>query len=157
MASDVTGIRITRRSRTYWRKEYALAQHIRPQSRGGLGWLRPLHPRFFRYSPGKILDNLINFRSVERLMIREADDADEVAASLWIERGFGTNTRLTLLAHPRYTGLYDEALISYAIRRYGGEPLVIEHPYDETVTNALLERYRFYRHRSVYHMRWDSQ
>jgi ribosomal protein S18 acetylase RimI-like enzyme len=153
---EVKGVHITHRQRNEWQAEYALAQKVRPASRGGLGWLRPLHPRYFRHNLGRIIGDIINLRFVERLAVRNADDPRTIDAAMWIEKGFGSSSRLTMFVEPRFMGLYDEALVSNIVRRYGNEPLVIEHPYDETVTNTILEHYRFYRHRSVYHMRWDS-
>ena len=146
-------VHITRRRGREWREEYRLAQRVRPPERGGLGWLEPLHERHFRTSLlGRILGGF-GLRSQERLVIR--DETGELAAALWIETGFASNTRLKLMTLPRVQGLYDDALLHTAIRRYGHTVMRIDHPMDEHVTNDLLAAYGFRRLRSLVNMRWD--
>jgi hypothetical protein len=135
-----------------WRMEYALAEQVRPHEHGGLGWLRPLHPGLFRSGFFTWLNDLFNMRQFERLVIREND---EIRASLWIDNSFGTGIRLTLIVDPAHADMYSEALIGTAARRFGGDTLVIEHPYDDEVTSSILDRYRFYRQRNIINMRWD--
>lgn len=133
---------------------WSLAEQLRPDHLGGLGWLRPLHPSTVHLNLLKRLNEFLNLRSTEQLVIRSEDER-AIRAALFVERGAGISTRLTLLVHPDYQGLYDEALISTAVRRFSGDNLVLEHPYHETVTNALLERYGFRHSRSAFHMRLD--
>lgn len=152
---------ITTRQGSEWQSEYNLARRLRPQERGGLGWLRPLHVGLFRRSLWQHMNDWINFRNVERLVIRGADHPGERAAllaSLWIENSFvSSNTQLTLLVEPEFQGYYDEALLNLAVRRFGGRraALTIDHPDDEAVTNAILKRNNFRPQRTVVHMRWD--
>ena len=62
-----------------------------------------------------------------------------------------------MMVDPDYQGVYDEALINLATRRYSlRSALTIEHPSDETVTAAVLQRYSFLPQRVLYHMRWDA-
>lgn len=146
---------ITRRQPADWQQEYALAKRLRPFERGGMGWQRPLHPRLFRKSFVQRILDWINLRSVERLAIHSTDGS-RILGALWIERGFAvTNTQLTLMVDPTYAGLYDDALIGTAVRRYQKSPLMVEHPMDETLATPVLEHYRFHPRRSVIHMRWD--
>ncbi|NDJ63128.1 MAG: GNAT family N-acetyltransferase [Chloroflexi bacterium] len=155
---DAGSVFITRRRAGEWRAEYALAQQVRTAEAGGMGWLRPLHPKLFRQSGWAALNDNLNLRSRERLIIRADDHAPKSAllASLWIETGFAvSSTQLTLLTAPDYTGLYDHALLNLAVRRYGQRSaLTIEHPADETITNALLAQYNFVQKRDLLHMRW---
>ncbi len=153
----VNGPYITHRRGREWRAEYALAQRAFPAERGGLGWLRPLHPRYFRPTLRQQLTNWINFRAVERLAIR-ADEPDRLLAALWIETGLAySSVQLTLLVDPDYEGLYDEALINTAVRRFGStQALTLEHPADRETTSAVLRRYGFSARRQVVHMRWDA-
>lgn len=145
---------ITRRRRGEWRAEYALAQRIRPN---GLGWQRPLHPRVFHRSPGGFLNDLLNMRSIERLVIHSQDERT-ILASLWVERAVAASSiQFTLLVDPEYQGVYGEALIHLVTRRYGGRmPLVLEHPADDLVASAILERYHFHVQRTLAHMRWKG-
>jgi hypothetical protein len=151
---ETPSIYITRRRRGEWRAEYALAQRIRPY---GLGWQRPLHKGLFQRSLLTYLNDVINMRSVERLVIH-SEDEQTIRASMWIERAIAaTSTQLVLMVDPDYQGIYDEALINLATRRYSGHiPLSLEHPADDTVTNALLERYHFPIQRTLVHMRWEE-
>lgn len=150
--------RIVHRRPAEWRSEYRLAQRVRPNTLGGLGWQRPLHPNLFRPGLLKWLDNLLNLRSLERLVIR-SEDQREIVASMWVESAFGTSTRLTLMVLPEFSGRlkYDDALINTVVRRFGTDSLLIEHPQDHTETPTLLEHYRFQPQRTVIHMRWNAR
>ncbi len=143
---------ITRRRPKDWRAEYALAQRLR--SEGGMGWLRPLHPSLFRRPLLKRLGDMFSFRSFERLAIR--GDQDELRAVLWIESAFAASSvQLTLMVDPAYQGIYDEALINLLARRYSlRSALTLEHPADETITAAILQKYQFTAQRTLVHMRW---
>lgn len=146
---------ITRRTGREWQAEYALAQRLRPLERGGLGWQRPLHFGLFHRPFIRRLADWLSLRSTERLVIR-SDDGQRIDAALWIESGFAlSSVELTLMVEPAYQGLYDDALIGTAARRFEGVVLIIEHPKDEIVTGQLLEHYRFVPRRTVMHMRWD--
>lgn len=146
-------IHIVRRQASEWQAEYALAAYVRPAAMGGLGWLRPLHERYFRRSLRQTLSDWFNLRQRERLAIRTADERD-LLASLWVETSLSHTTQLTLMVHPDYEGLYDEALINTAVRRFGTSALGIEHPTDRIVTSNVLRRYQFSLRREVIHMVW---
>ena len=150
-----TTYRINRRRDEEWRAEYALASQVRPAANGGVGWQRPLHEGLFRPSWLKALNNMLSFRSLERLVIRSQDER-ELSASLWVEGAFASSTtQLTLMVAPEYAGLYDEALLNSAVRRFGARsPLSIEHPADDDLIRPLLLRYGFHPQRTHVHMRW---
>jgi GNAT superfamily N-acetyltransferase len=152
---EIDNITISNRQAGEWRTEYALARSVRPEERGGIGWLRPLHPSLFRRGFTKWLSDLLNLKSIERLVIRHPE-SHQVMVSLWIERGLGSSTQLTLLNPPDTPELYVEALLSSAIRRFAHRTLSIEHPEDDTAVLNLLQRYRFHKQRSILHMRWDA-
>lgn len=147
---------ISLRRASEWQAEYDMAQRLRPQELGGLGWMRPVHPHQFRQMWWQRLADWTNFRTRERLVIRSEDER-QLLASLYIERSFGANTELVLMVEPEYQGVYDEALLNLAVRRFGGrgQTLVLEHPAEETVTSEIIRRYGFRPQREVMHMRWD--
>ncbi len=149
-------IYITRRRPQDWRGEYALAERVRPANQGGIGWLRPLHPRLFHRSLFKSLSDLIGFRSLERLVVQ--DEQNRLRAVMWVESAFAASSvQLTLLVDPEVQGVYDEALINLAARRYSlRSALSIEHPADETGISAILQQYQFYPQRTLIHMHWNS-
>lgn len=149
---------ITRRRDNEWRAEMALAANVRARSGGGLGWQRPLHETLFRPSITKTLNNWINLRSVEHLIVR-TENGESLRTSLWIESAFATSTiQLTMINDPDQAGLCEEALLNLAIRRYGTRtPLTMEHPTDDDAMRPLLLRYGFHTQRSLLHMRWDTR
>lgn len=144
--------RISHMRRAEWRALYALAGKVRPDERGGIGWLRPLHPREFRPSVWTQIDNLLNLRSIERLVIRSPDHRGILAYAM-LERGFGVSTRITLMVDPRYAGVYDDALLRNITQRFKAEMLTMEHPRDEVITSHVIEKHGFRQYRSAYHMR----
>lgn len=145
---------IRRRRRSEWRHEMALAQRLRPQEQGGLGWLRPLHrDQFLRPWWRHVLD-WFSLRGIERQVIATPDD-DQLKASMWLESSVASRTQVTLLVDPLFQGIYDSLLINSAVRRFGRNPIVVEHPTDETLVNETLANYRFIRQRTVIHMRWQ--
>ncbi len=149
-------IHIVRRQASDWQAEAALAAYVRPAAMGGLGWLRPVNDRQFRRGLWQVLGDWISLRQRERLAIRSEDER-ELLAALWIETSLAHTTQLTLLVHPDYEGLYDEALINTAVRRFGTSALSIEHPSDRPVTSTILKRYQFSVRREVVHMAWTIE
>lgn len=144
-----------------WREEYALAARARPVIRPGhhplLSWLRPLHGDLFRPSLRRWFDNLINLRAHERLIIRSRSE-QSVEAALWIESAVASDSvNLTLMSSPDYRGLFDEALINTAVRRYGARStLTLDHPAGDEVADAMLRRYGFTAVRTLIIMRWTT-
>ncbi len=147
--------RITLRPPNAWREEYALAARLFPAERGGLGWMRPLHPREFRRSLGRHVLDFLSGTGIERWIIREDR---QIAASLWAKSRFGSaTTQLTLLVHPARQGTLEAPLLNYAIRRLavGYRALYCEHPADDAAATAAFERCDFTRRRTLHHMRLD--
>ncbi len=147
---------ITQRRRGEWHAEYALALRARPPERGGVNWLRPTFLGLFKPSLMRAINNFTNLRSVEHLVVRS--EHEQLRGALWIESAIAASSlQLTLLIDPDYAGVYDDALIAYAARRFGSRSaLTIEHPADDEVTNVLLARYHFQKQRSFVNMRWDG-
>lgn len=156
LRSEDDSFYITRPRSSDWQAEYALAQAARPNERGGVGWLKPTHPRMFRPGLRQQLRKLLSFNSCERLIVR-SEDREHLLASLWIERGLTiSRTRLTLLPAPTEGGTAAaEALLGNVLRRLRGTGLTMEHPYDDETTTQLLERLRFRPYRTVWHMRLE--
>ncbi len=147
---------ITRRRPNEWRAEFAMAQRLRPANRGGIGWLRPLHPSLFRRSLLGRLRDLISLRQTERLVIR--GENDELRSVLWVENAFAASSvQLTLLADPDDGDAYAEALLNLTARNYSlHATLTMEHPADDLAISSLLQRYQFYAQRTLTHMRWEA-
>lgn len=157
-APRAADVYITRRRPDEWRAEYALAQQVRPDQQGGVGWLRPTVPGLFRRGWGTAFGDLFNMRSIERLVVREDErGTPQLRASLWIESGFAvSSTQLTLLCQPGFEATAGEALLHSAIRRFAlRTALTIEHPADDEVVTAMLRRYGFTTARTLIQMRWE--
>jgi ribosomal protein S18 acetylase RimI-like enzyme len=147
------GIMIAHPRHSDWQEELALAQAQRPNDKGGIRWLKPVHKRLFRRSLLSSLMGWLSFNSTERLIVR-AVDTHKIAATLWIENGITmASTRLTLMAYPDYHEPYAEVLLNSALRRFRTTSISIDHPHDDERTTALLDRYRFRPHRTLWHMR----
>jgi len=147
---------ITQRQATEWRAEYELAQIVRPNQRGGLGWQRPTLPDLFRPSLLGTLGNLLSGRGDERWIIRHSS-GNGILASLHVIAPFGGAGRLDLLVHPEYQGKYEEPLLNFVLRRYEHQhrPTQIEHPLDDEFVNTLLPELGFEKRNTFVNMRYD--
>ena len=74
-ASGDRGLRATRLRQRHWQAEYALAQAARPNDRGGLGWLKPVHQAAFSPSLWRRFCNLVALNSVEKMVVYDEDAA----------------------------------------------------------------------------------
>jgi ribosomal protein S18 acetylase RimI-like enzyme len=150
-----TAPRLTLRPATRWREEYALAERVFPQARGGLGWQRPLHPREFTRSPWQAVLDGLGGTTVERWIVL---DMDRIAGALWARTSLmAGQTQLTLIVHPDWQGRLEDTLINYAVRRLAADyrPLAVEHPADDLAATLAFERYGFVKRRTLQHMRLD--
>ena len=147
---------ITRLRDSEWRREFELAQMTRPNHRGGLGWLKPVHRSSFYCPPWKRLLNLFSLCHTEKLVIRE-EESGAIAASCWIESSISTETiRLRLFAAPSVDyESHAEALLRNVINRYPRSTILIEHPRDDEALELLLRGARFQVKRDLWHMRLD--
>lgn len=147
---------ITLREANEWRSEYAIAQIVRPNEQGGMGWQRATHPDTFRPSWRRTIGALLSGRTERRWIVRQ-DNQREIAASLRVESQFGSLDRLELLVHPLYKGKLEEPLINFALRQADGgfHSVTIEHPLDDVPTVQVLERYDFERRYTTVSMRLD--
>lgn len=142
---------ITRRRPSEWRAEYELAKQARPQEKGGIGWLKPLDKSLFHKPWWQQIPYWFVTGGMERLIVR-ADR--QLVGTLWIESGLAAlRSRMTLMTNPEHQPRAAEALLNNVVRRYRNTALILEHPYDDTVTTQILDQYRFRPNRTVWHMR----
>ena len=147
---------IARPRRREWQSEFTLAQAVRPNSRGGLGWLMPLHRLHFHTPLWKRLVNAFSLNHVEKLVIRDQTTA-AVLASCWLESTVSSGslrTRLFTSQHIDYAP-YADALMNHVLRRFSGSTILLEHPKDDQTVSELLKRYQFKVKRELWHMRLD--
>lgn len=151
--------RIANLRRGEWQAEYDLAQRLRPRERGGLGWQRPLRRDEFRRPLSRRLNDWLNMRGQERLVLRAQDDG-RLLASLWIDHGLLTaSTQLTLFADEQRRPAHAATLLASAVRRHGigRQSLLLEHPADEEDVTGVLRQFFFRPLRRVLHMRLDLE
>jgi len=147
---------ITRLRPNEWESEFALAQHLRPNQKGGLGWLMPLHKKYFYVPLWKRLTNFFSLNSTEKLIIRNENN-QQILASLWIENNMSTvsvRTRLMVAPHINHES-YADALLNNVLQRFSRSTVLIEHPRDDKIVSDLLEHYQFRPKRDLWHMRLD--
>jgi len=148
-------LRITQRRLGDAAAEYELARQVRPQSQGGLDWLRPTHFQTFNMGLFKRLNNWLNLRDVQRLVIRSPHD-ESLVGWMQIESSFGVaSPQVSLMTHDDYRQLAAHMLISSVVRRYGAQGINLNHPHDEKDVTAVLREYQFAIQRTVVHMRYD--
>lgn len=146
---------MTLRQPNEWRAEYELAQLVRPNSRGGLGWLRPTYPDFFRPSLLRAMGTFVTGQSEEHIIVR-AEDERSLLGALRVTSSFGGADRFELLVHPAHQGQLEAPLINYALRRVNGyHSVIMEHPADDLAVTNLLTQYSFERRYTLIHMRYD--
>ena len=147
---------ITRLRHDEWQSEYDLALASRPNSRGGLGWLKPVHRSYFRVPLARRLINMLSLNHTEKLIIRD-EETLQVLASCWLESLLGNSTiRLRLFASPAMDFRpHAEALLCNVMARYPRSTTMIEHPRDDDITSDLLKHYQFNVKRELWHMRLD--
>ncbi len=146
---------IARPRRSDWRAEFALAQAARPNSRGGLGWLKPLHKAAFYRPLWQQALSWLSLNSNQRLIIR--GQGGDILAACWLESAvsFG-NLRAWIFTSPQVDAQpYAETLLDYVLSRYERSTIVFEQPRADEAVNDLLKRHQFKVKRELWHMRLD--
>lgn len=134
---------------------YALAQQVRPDTAGGMGWLRPTRRR--ELQPAR-LGGLMLFlagRHVQQWVTH--DDGGSLSAVLRAENRLGGMTMLfDLLVRPDCQGHLEAGLVHRTVERLGGRvrPLLTDHPADDRAMTDALHGCQFRLERSMVHMIW---
>lgn len=150
---------ITMRSRQEWRAILALAEKIRPNDSGGLGWLRPVSPQTFKQSFGESLLSMLGIQSRQWWVARHPTRQNTLLAAMSIQNTFGTRYRpIELLVDPDADGSkLEQDMLGFAMRLVSDyrRGLMIEHPDDDMIANDVLRSNDFTRKRRLMHMRWQ--
>lgn len=155
-AAESPGLQVAHVSSREWAAELALAQSARPNKRGGIGWLKPVHRTKF-YSPlWKQLLRLISLSGAEKLVIRDKTGG-AILASCWLERAMGfSSVRGWLFVSPHVDQqAYLEALLDYVVSRNERSTIHFEHPQDDAIASDVFKHHRFTVDRELWHMRYD--
>lgn len=143
-----------------WRAALALAEAVRPNHEGGMGWLRPTAAGLFR--PGMLarLVRMFSGTTLETYVAYRDEKArgrGGLRAALRLQSSFGTADRADLLVSPLERGKLEAPLINYLLRRLESRrrSLVIEHPADDEAAAAALRQNHFEPKHTLLTMRLD--
>ena len=148
-----SAFRPMRPKRNGWQDEFALAQTVRPNEKGGLGWLRPTHQKYFRRSIGQQLRDWLMLAGTERYVIH--DDQRKLVGVMMYTNQVASSTRITLLIEPSAPEAVVRAFLETVIQRVGHTALTLEHPADDTLVSNILGDYGFRPTRHLIHMRYN--
>ena len=133
-----------------------LAERVRPDERGGIGWLRPTDRSQLRPARWPAFRRLVSGRSVATWGVTAQDGTLE--AALRFETRLGCSATLfDLLVRPERGGDLEAPLVAAVIQRAGGwsQPLVTEHPADDIPASDVLRDFHFRPERTLTHMIWQ--
>jgi len=136
----------------------ALAQRVRPDTAGGLGWLRPSRMESLRGPRFGALGRLLSGKRQAWWGIPGAGDGS-LGAALLAEARLGVSTALfDLLVDPAQQDALVPMLIGHVIRVFAGahQPLVTEHPADDRCAAEHLRAHYFRPERTLVHMIWPA-
>jgi len=135
---------------------YTLAQRVRPNLRGGLGWLRPTEPAAVRPSRLAGLRYFLSGRRRDFWIVPAGDETGIDAALAVEQRMGGMVTAFDLLVERERRGDLDTILLNFLLRRFEGRhvPVVTDHPADDDTTGGVLHDHFFRPERTLVHMVW---
>ncbi len=132
---------------------YALATSVRPDARGGLGWLRPATPAALRPARWATLRYALSGQRVDTWVV--PGEGGQLDAALRTEQRIGGLTRLfDLLVAPQRAGELESPLLNFALRRLIAREhsALTEHPADDLAAGVALRENLFRPERVLAHM-----
>lgn len=136
---------------------YALAERVRPESSGGLGWLRSTTRQALRPPFLGTANWLLSGRQVESWVVTSR--AQHADALLRAERRLGgLTTMFDLLVDRPHQGTMERPLLSFLLRLADErrQPFVTDHPADDEAASAALRDMGFWQERVQVHMLWQA-
>ncbi|GAB4412451.1 MAG: hypothetical protein Kow00106_07070 [Anaerolineae bacterium] len=133
----------------------ALAERVRPNQRGGLGWLRPVNEAAFRPQRFAALRYALSGARADTWLMPDAEG--QPVAVLRLETRLGSLARaFDALIAPDYEEQLAAPLLSFVLRRLVSREhaVVTEHPADDEAMNAALREHLFRPERTLVHMIW---
>ncbi|NLX11173.1 MAG: GNAT family N-acetyltransferase [Chloroflexi bacterium] len=133
-----------------------LARRVRPDERGGLGWLRPTRAANLR--PARIgpLRYLLSGQNTGFQVITGPQNTLDAALILQTKLGSAA-TQFDLLVRPERQGEMELPLLNHVVRELGGwQTLITEHPADDTPAGDALRQHQFRVERTLTHMIWHA-
>lgn len=148
--------RITLRKRNDWQAQYQLAQHLRPNERGGIAWQRPLQLSEFKKPWWASLGSLFNANQNYHWVLRNPVD-EHLEATALINIGMGRSYAQTdVLIEPEAQGRLEKPLVNYLLRfLYNrNKGCFIQHPSEDRHMRMVLRDYGFDATHHLMHMEW---
>lgn len=136
----------------------ALAERVRPNTSGGMGWLRPTQARTLRPQRLGELAMLVGGTRTDCWALKDTGGA--LIAALRAERRLGgLTTVFDALVQPDAQGHLEDALVAETIQRLDGRihPLLTDHPAGDSAMNEALTRHDFRPERTLVHMFRDVE
>lgn len=136
-----------------WRSIWNLAESVRSNAQGGMGWLRPTYLHVFRPSLWKSVFGA----KVERFIVRDEANPDKIAGFMRLEYRLGSSyVQTDLLVDPTSDPQIGNHLLNFGIRHLSdkGRGLLLTHPMEDETINAFLHQYLFDDDRHLTHMHW---
>lgn len=133
----------------------ALAERVRPNERGGLGWLRPVSPAVFRPARFPALRQALSGMRADTWVV--PGDDDSITAALRLETRLGSLARsFDALIAPEQAGQLESPLLSFLLWRLVGREhaVITEHPSDDAAMSAALREHLFRPERTLVHLIW---
>lgn len=135
---------------------FDLVQQTRPDSRGGIGWLRPATPRDIRPPRPGMLYYLLSGKQVRYWVVPGLGGA--LDGALRVEQRMGSTTLLCdLFVRDSRQGELEAPLLRHLLRAYPQRPFVIDHPADHTGLDDIFQQHQFRPERTLVHMLRPAQ
>lgn len=132
----------------------SLVTHLRPDSQGGIGWLRPSTLREIRPPRLSALNYLSSGKRAAYWVVPGADRTS-LDAALRVEQRMGSLTLLfDLFVEHAHQGELEAPLLRYLLHKYPRRPFVTDHPADHPTISDTFQYYQFRPERTLVHMIW---
>ncbi|MCD4687285.1 MAG: GNAT family N-acetyltransferase [Anaerolineae bacterium] len=133
----------------------ALAEVLRPNRRGGLGWLRPTTRDDLRPPRLGFAHFLLSGQQADYWVVPGPDGV--LQAALRVEQRIGGLTsRFDLLVAREHRGTLEPGLINFLLQTYPRRSLVTDHPADDPILNDIVQPVQFRPERLLAHMIWHA-
>lgn len=131
----------------------AIAERERPNSRGGMGWLRPTEAAALRPARLALWQMLSTGQQADYYVIPGADRT--IQAGVRVEQRLGGLTTLVDVLVPcEQRGAFEAPLLVHVLRAYPRRSIVLDHPADDPALGGIAQQYQFRPERALAHMIW---
>jgi ribosomal protein S18 acetylase RimI-like enzyme len=136
---------------------YELAAVVRPNERGGMGWLRSTRRSSLRPARLGGLSYLLSGQRTDTWIVPDATGEPQIDAALCVHHRIeGLTTLFDLLVHPARQGTLEAPLVNFLLRQVINrrQSVVTDHPADDEAGTDSLRANHFRPERTLTHMIW---